>query len=104
MNGTELITAERERQINKEKWDSSHDDVLENCELCLFGACYALDVAGKHGKASISWRLDYQETAKRLFPFDMEWWKPTPDDPIKQLTKAGALIAAEIDRLQRVKK
>jgi hypothetical protein len=32
------------------------------------------------------------------------WWKPsTPNDSIKQLVKAGALIAAEIDRLQRVK-
>jgi hypothetical protein len=28
------------------------------------------------------------------------WWKPS-DDPIRNLVKAGALIAAEIDRLQR---
>ena len=27
--------------------------------------------------------------------------KPTPDDRIRELTKAGALIAAEIDRLLR---
>ncbi|MEM5768085.1 MAG: hypothetical protein AAGU23_06610 [Bacillota bacterium] len=27
--------------------------------------------------------------------------KPTPDDRIRELKKAGALIAAEIDRLQR---
>jgi len=33
---------------------------------------------------------------------DEKWFKPTPDDHIRQLTKAGALIAAEIDRLQRI--
>jgi hypothetical protein len=31
----------------------------------------------------------------------MAWWKPTPSDRIRELTKAGALIAAEIDRLKR---
>jgi len=37
-------------------------------------------------------------------PFDEEWWKPSPDDPVWQLVKAGALIAAEIDRLRRKEK
>jgi hypothetical protein len=31
------------------------------------------------------------------------FWKPTPNDRIKELTKAGALIAAEIDRLLALK-
>jgi hypothetical protein len=30
-----------------------------------------------------------------------DWWKPMADDRVWQLTKAGALIAAEIDRLLR---
>ena len=34
------------------------------------------------------------------WPFDAIWLKLT-DDPIRNLVKAGALIAAEIDRLQR---
>jgi hypothetical protein len=38
--------------------------------------------------------------AGRLWPWDPSWWKPSPD-PIRNLVKAGALIAAEIDRLQR---
>ena len=29
-----------------------------------------------------------------------EWWKPSAD-PVRNLEKAGALIAAEIDRLLR---
>jgi hypothetical protein len=36
------------------------------------------------------------------WPWDKEWWKPS-DDPTRNLVKAGALIAAEIDRLQRAK-
>lgn len=36
----------------------------------------------------------------REWPWDASWWKPSPD-PIANLVKAGALIAAEIDRLQR---
>jgi hypothetical protein len=29
-------------------------------------------------------------------------WKPTPGNRIRELEKAGALIAAEIDRLSRL--
>ena len=36
------------------------------------------------------------------WPWDHEWWKPS-DDPVRNLVKAGALIAAEIDRLQRLR-
>ena len=32
--------------------------------------------------------------------WNTSWWKPSAD-PIRNLVKAGALIAAEIDRLQR---
>jgi hypothetical protein len=37
-----------------------------------------------------------------LWPFFTRPWKPTPDNRIRELEKAGALIAAEIDRLQRM--
>ena len=36
----------------------------------------------------------------RLWPWSDKWWKPS-DDPVRNLVKAGALLAAEIDRLQR---
>jgi hypothetical protein len=38
-----------------------------------------------------------------LWPFAPERWKPSPSNRIRELVKAGALIAAEIDRLQRTK-
>lgn len=34
------------------------------------------------------------------WPWDVSWWKPSAD-PERNLVKAGALIAAEIDRLHR---
>jgi hypothetical protein len=33
------------------------------------------------------------------WPWAERFWKPTPDDRVRELVKAGALIAAEIDRL-----
>lgn len=37
----------------------------------------------------------------RAWPWEARFWKPCPDDRARELVKAGALIAAEIDRLQR---
>lgn len=34
------------------------------------------------------------------WPWADDWWNPS-DDPVRNLVKAGALIAAEIDRIQR---
>jgi hypothetical protein len=34
------------------------------------------------------------------WPWDASWWKPK--DVIRNLVRAGALIAAEIDRLRRM--
>lgn len=39
-----------------------------------------------------------------IWPWDDKYWKPTPEDRIKELSKAGALIAAQIDYLQNIKK
>jgi hypothetical protein len=36
--------------------------------------------------------------AWQWWPWSFEWWKPK--DRIRNLVRAGALIAAEIDRLQ----
>ncbi len=38
----------------------------------------------------------------RWWPWGKSWWKPS-DDPIRDLEKAGALIAAEIDRRLRLR-
>lgn len=42
------------------------------------------------------------EVLRYFWPYTWaeKWWKPSPGDRIRELEKAGALIAAEIDRLQ----
>ncbi len=85
--GTELIAAERERQITAEGWTPEHDDSHVLKELVYAAICYASKAAGKPF-ASVGW------------PWP-SWWKPSRD-PVRNLVKAGALIAAEIDRLQRL--
>ena len=40
---------------------------------------------------------------QRFWPWREGEWKPTPDDRVRDLAKAGALIAAEIDRIQRAR-
>lgn len=88
--GIELIAAERQRQIEKEGWTAGHDKQHENGELALAAICYAFgDSVRNSGVINF----------KRLWPWGAEWWKPTPDNRIRELVKAGALIAAEIDRL-----
>jgi len=89
MTGTELIAKERQRQIEEEGWDTQYDDGHPAGDLAVAGACYAFDVAG------------FVLIAKDCWPWGKEWWKPTPNDSMRQLVKAGALIAAEIDKLQR---
>jgi len=103
LTGAELIADERRRQIEVEGWTAEHDAGHAPFSMAIAGACYALDL-----KASIVLCTDHRhenfivnDALDCLWPWDMEWWKPTPNDPIRQLVKAGALIAAEIDRLQR---
>lgn len=81
------IGAERLRQRRKEGWTDEHDD-KHNCnELADAAACYAL------GQPS--------QMIEQLWPWTQEWWKPTTKR--RNLIKAGALIIAEIERLDRIK-
>lgn len=87
--GIELIAEERARQIAEEGYTASDDDKHVNETLPQAAASYALYAAS------------LPETAQELWPWEIEWYKPS-EDPIRNLVKAGALIAAEIDRLQRL--
>lgn len=100
--GVRLIAEERKRQIEEEGWTAEHDSTHTSMCLSCAAASYALDVASKHGDVHESWKKTYKEASVEVWPFDEEWFKPTPNDPIRQLVKAGALIAAEIDRLNQM--
>ena len=97
MNGIERIAAERKRQIEEEGWTADHDDDWEKNELALAASCYAMPK--KDRKVKDGWGVSRR---KYLWPWDDSWWTPTPKNRIRELEKAGALIAAEIDRLLRL--
>lgn len=88
--GLELIAEERKRQIEVEGWTDEHDDTHHRGEMARAAACYALPGF---------WRSD--AVIDMLWPWSRNWWKPSRIDRIGELAKAGALIAAEIDRLHR---
>lgn len=87
------VLAERRRQIEAEGWTAEHDSEHGNGQMARAAACYAMS-----GSCAPS-----DETAGILvdlaWPWAPQWWKPTTARC--DLVKAGALILAEIERLDR---
>jgi hypothetical protein len=111
MSGIERIAAERQRQINKEGWTPEHDDQHDSGELAMAAVCYAAPKQVRM-KAEVPVNCGCREAmcphsnmSKTAWldpwPWDSEWDKRKKHDRIRQLEIAGALIAAEIDRLER---
>lgn len=96
--GIALIQQEGRRQIESEHWTPAHDD--EHIMGEMIGA--AMTYAG-HALGVVSNEEIGGADSIEYWPWDQEWWKPSPD-AIRNLVKAGALIAAEIDRIQRSQK
>jgi len=87
MTGAERIAGERGRQIVEEGWTPEHDDRHAHGELAIAAACYAL-----HG---------IYPSPLPQWPWAKKWDKRSKHGRVRRLEIAGALIAAEIDRLQR---
>lgn len=100
------VLAERKRQIEQEGWTPEHDSAHRDGSLSQAAACYASNAA--------TWLGMVQSGAKNLmdagryaelsplrlrWPWAAEWWKPKT--PRRDLVRAGALILAEIERLDR---
>jgi len=101
--GIELIADERKRQIEIEGWTAEHDDQHTEGELANAACAYAMtnDMIDFIGD---NWGHDMH---LHFWPFELNWYKKNfhidEDEPrIRDLVKAGAMIAAEIDRLIRV--
>ncbi len=93
--GLELIAEERQRQIQVEGWTPEHDAEHNQGELANAAALYAMTDEQRE-YMNYSWGNDMYLT---MWAFELKWLKFTPEDRIRQLQKAGALIAAEMDRL-----
>lgn len=88
------VLAERQRQVEEEGWTPEHDDEHDEGELGMAAACYAME-----GASNLTLSGDEGEPPS-IWPWDEEWWKPSPE-PRRNLVKAAALILAEIERLDR---
>lgn len=100
--GLQAITAERERQIEGEGFLPDHDDNHRNAELAQAASAYAYP----EGEGVTLLFQDFRGGV--LFPASWSalWWKPGQGAYFsgrkRELEKAGALIAAEWDRLDRL--
>ncbi len=94
LSGAEQIAAERAAHTTREGWTTKHDDAHVNVEMGRASHRYLTHAINQAG-----WRTGHW--GELMWPWASKWWKPSPD-PIRNLVKAGALIAAEIDRLQRL--
>lgn len=92
--GIELIAEERQEQLNKHNWTHEHDDGHVYGELRVVAAI--LCVQGTDHYVNSNFQSEYSSgqnawgLEEKLKRYD-----------IHRLKVAGALIAAEIDRLQR---
>ncbi|AOJ07623.1 hypothetical protein [Burkholderia mayonis] len=93
------VLDERRRQVETEWWTPEHDDQHTSACLAVAAACYGLFAAASSSDSADSWLQEWRAVAKNLWPFDEEWLKTT--EPRRDLVKAGALIQAEIERLDR---
>ena len=104
-SGLDLIAEERQRQMKKKGYSPAHDDKHTGGELALAASVYA-DFAG-----SQTWGAIPSENVEAYLsgPGPLLWpWEEASlklsEDPLRNLAKAGALIAAEIDRRLRLGK
>jgi len=111
-DGAQRIVDERARQIAAEGYTAKHDDEHDGGELAMAAACYAApgliyvesrraNSIGFHDPWPWEDLVDARPRPSKGNFVEPE--KATLDERIRLLEKAGALCAAEIDRLLRVK-
>ncbi|BCF96586.1 hypothetical protein PPGU19_011550 [Paraburkholderia sp. PGU19] len=87
------VLAERERQVTAEGWTPEHDDSHDDGQMAAAAGYYALASSFPHerdiGRGHVP----------PYWPWEKSWWKPSTKRC--NLVKAGALILAEIERIDR---
>lgn len=86
------VINERRRHVSEEGWTPEHDDEHVSGELARAAACYALSTLSQY-----QWAMNF---VREIWPFHTDWWKPIGGDR-RNLIKAGSMIIAEIERLDR---
>ncbi len=92
------LLAERRRQVREEGHTLERDDQYTEGQLAQAASAYAFWADPRGARHDD--HIDYlNSTPTGLWPWAKEYWKPT--SPRLMLIKAGALILAEIERLDR---
>lgn len=83
------VIAERHRQVSVEGWTLEHDDGQKGAGMTSAAGCYLL------------FSDDYPNAGHPppMWPWAPKWWKPK--DYRRDLVRAGALVLAEIERIDR---
>lgn len=87
--GVGLIQEERVRQMVDHGYNGEHDDGHVLNELARAAQAYATPGLNSKTPMPAEWPATWAP-----------WWRPS-DDAVENLSRAGALIAAEIDRILR---
>jgi hypothetical protein len=109
-SGIDMIAAERRRQIEVEGFDAAHDDRHDENDLAWAAVCYTApkpvfkQVYDENGFRFVdpwpNWD-DYWDKRPRRANGNLIGEDRTRREYVCDLVKAGALIAAEIDRVMR---
>ncbi|OKO87579.1 hypothetical protein AC629_13600 [Bradyrhizobium sp. NAS80.1] len=86
------VLAQRRRQMEKEGWSLEHDDSHISAEMAMAAAVYALT-------SFLDTEHSRHMAFTRYWPWDRSWFKPAGGR--RDLVRAGALILAEIERVDR---
>jgi hypothetical protein len=111
LSGIELIAEERLRQVKKLGYDDEHDEMESAFQLSCAAAMYIAEAFNKNFKDHTHYdnmgsvaRFQLREIDTRKWKEDWPWQDRNglnKSDIKECLITAGALIAAEIDRLQK---
>lgn len=88
------VLAERQRQISAEGWTPEHDDEHDSGSMAIAAACYAIADRKDVQVQTLNIRMLWRWTGWA----DL-WFKPK--DRRHNLVRAGALIIAEVERIDR---
>lgn len=104
--GIDLIAEERQRQIDVEGYTEQHDSQHNASELIYAAIAYVESAkvgvnCAEMGNTNETEIMIMKSDMGRHYPFG---WSFKPSTDVRDLVKAGALIAAAIDRINSTSK
>lgn len=93
------VIGERQRQVTAEGMTLEHDDRYKFGEMALAAACYAIAAPVLNFMDATNGVSPRVPACPGMWPWSPSWWKPRSSR--ENLVRSGALILAEIERIDR---